>query len=218
MCDQIIDVNGQKFSRISREDAQLILNASLINYRANNLPIKIAVRYLGKLPVLKLTDLKAQEAVDTPIELIDGGHEKKSQSFQSSVDSIRKLFINTPKNFELFKYFLREYLESKINIQYFLYLLINWLQLNKKVSNFCRCKYIQYISFYLIIYTLFKFLNERQELHELIKREDLSVFKRILLWSPEISDLQNENLRFLTDDFKNSLIVKLVHFLKYIFH
>lgn len=213
MCDQIIDVNGQKFSRISREDAQLILNASLINYRANNLPIKIAVRYLGKLPVLKLTDLKAQEAVDTPIELIDGG-----QSFQSSIDSIRKLFINAPKNFELFEYFLREYLESKINIQYFLYLLINRLQLNKKVSNCCLFKYIQYIGFYLITYTLFKFLNERQELHEFIKREDLSVFKRILLWSPEISDLQNENLRFLTDDFKNSLIVKLIHFLKYISH
>lgn len=60
-------------------------------------------------------------------------------------------------------------------------------------------------------------MNERQELHELIKREDLSVFKRILLWSPEISDLQNENLRFLTDDFKNSLIVKLVHFFKIYF-
>ena len=134
VCDQIIDVNGQKFSRISHEDAQLILKASLINYRANNLPIKIAVRYLGKLPVLKLTDLKAQEGVDTPIELVETHDKNKLQSFHSSLNSIRSLFVNTSRNFELFKYFLSEYLQSKINIQYFLYLLINRLQLNKKVS------------------------------------------------------------------------------------
>ncbi len=50
--DQIIEVNGQTFSRISQADAVRVLKQSLINYISNKAPIKLTVRYLGKLPLL----------------------------------------------------------------------------------------------------------------------------------------------------------------------
>ena len=54
--DQIIECNGQSFSRISNPDAEYILKTALINFKSNKLPIKITVRYLGKLPILKIAD------------------------------------------------------------------------------------------------------------------------------------------------------------------
>jgi len=50
--DQIIEVNGQIFSRISQADAVKAFKQSFINYLSNKAPIKLTVRYLGKLPLL----------------------------------------------------------------------------------------------------------------------------------------------------------------------
>lgn len=52
VADQIIEVNGQTFSRISQSEAVRALKLSLINYIANKASIKLTVRYLGKLPLL----------------------------------------------------------------------------------------------------------------------------------------------------------------------
>lgn len=122
-CDQVIDVNGQKFSRISHEDALLILKTALLNYRASSVPIKIAVRYLGKLPVLK----PLTEKIDTHVRLDDAKLDRL-QSAQRSFSSLKC-------NVKLLKHYLAEYLNNKINVQYFLYLLVNFAKLSKKVIN-----------------------------------------------------------------------------------
>ena len=51
--DQIIEVDDQTFSRISNANAVKILKNSLANSLANNVPIKLLVRYLGKMPFLR---------------------------------------------------------------------------------------------------------------------------------------------------------------------
>lgn len=135
-CDQIIDVNGQKFSRISHEDASLILKSSLINYRANSLPIKIGVRYLGKLPVLKSSHHQHHQStkIDSCIRLVSSSSKLEILKSPDLFASIRHA-LPSPNDFLLFKYYLSEYLLSKINIQYFIHLLVNRVKISKKVRN-----------------------------------------------------------------------------------
>jgi hypothetical protein len=126
VCDQIIDVNGQKFARISHQDAELILKASLLAYRSNRLPIKITVRYLGKLPVLASADL------DTRIVLEKDASASTSMT-NKDISGFVGIFKST-RDFALFQYHLDEFLSGKINVQYFLYLVLNRIKLEKKVS------------------------------------------------------------------------------------
>lgn len=122
-CDQIIEVNGQKFSRILHQDAVVILQNSLITYRATSLPIKITVRYLSKLPVL------SQVKCDTSISLSDA-----QSKIELNDKLVGELFATSkPGQVALFKYYLSEYLENRTNIKYFLYLVFNRLKINKKV-------------------------------------------------------------------------------------
>ena len=61
--DQIIEVNGQIFSRISQAEAVKAIKHSIINYYTNKSPIKFTVRYLGKLPQLLARQRESVEAV-----------------------------------------------------------------------------------------------------------------------------------------------------------
>lgn len=127
MCtDQIIEVNGQSFSRISHQDAVLILRTSLLNYRTNKMPIKLTVRYLGKLPVYT----QAQEVTEeTPIRLsTTSGFVKFDDVFV-----LKKVFDENRSQFKLFKYFLNEYVKGRVNIQHFLYLIFKHFGKNKNV-------------------------------------------------------------------------------------
>jgi hypothetical protein len=127
VCDQIIDVNGQKFSRISHQDAELILKTSLITYKSTSLPIKITVRYLSKLPVLD-SSLDTEIVRESPV---------KNLNEELSVLNKDETFVGIFKSnidFVLFKHYLGEYLIQNINIQYLLFLILNRVKLNKKVS------------------------------------------------------------------------------------
>lgn len=129
-------MNGQKFSRISHEDACLILKSSLINYKANSLPIKIAVRYLGKLPILKPTDAKStSDKIDSSIKVISKDIQIKLEKLKSPemFTLLKNSLADLPKDLNLFKYFLIQYILSRINIQYFVYLVENRVKISRKV-------------------------------------------------------------------------------------
>ena len=122
-------MNGQKFSRISHDDATLILKSSLLAYQGSRLPIKITVRYLGKLPVLATT----ASHLDTNIVLDSHLATPKGTHHLDQDDSIKSIFKST-KDFALFKHYVAEYLHSHIDVQYLLYLILNRIKLDKKVS------------------------------------------------------------------------------------
>lgn len=61
--DQIIEVNGQIFSRISQSEAVKAIKQSLVNYYTTKAPIRFTVRYLGKLPQLLSRQREPVEAV-----------------------------------------------------------------------------------------------------------------------------------------------------------
>ncbi|CAF0796523.1 unnamed protein product [Brachionus calyciflorus] len=195
VCDQIIEVNGQTFSRITHEDAVLILKSSLINYKATKMPLKITVRYLSKIPLLQVvksnkdsvTSIDKSFNYDTDIQL--------DKNYQS--DYLEKLkalkyetnLVKSVDHFKMFKYFFELYLNKKISIQYFVYLSLNRAKLDKKI------------------------LLESENIGKIIYNDDFSYFKRMLEFkithdTNKGANSQYENIRFLNDDFKNGFIVR----------
>ncbi len=182
MCtDQIIEVNGQSFSRISHQDAVLILKTSFLNYRTSKLPIKLTVRYLGKLPVYSHGQQES-ESQETPIRLgTTSGFVKFDDAFV-----LKKVFNENISRFQLFKYFLDEYVKGRVNIQHFMYLIFKHFGKNKNVV-------------------------EGDFLHAFITQTDLKQFRLILDHKRSVQTDSNElNSRLLSDDFKKSLLVRSV--------
>ncbi len=126
VCDQIIDVNGQKFARISHQDADLILKTSLLAYKSTNLPIKITVRYLSKLPVLDAAGLDTEIVLESQMKNVD------EELSRLSGDEAFVGIFKSSKDLTLFKYHLGEYLKQRINIQYLLFLILNRIKLVDK--------------------------------------------------------------------------------------
>ena len=141
VCDQIIDVNGQKFSRISHKDAVLILETSLASYRSSRVPIKITVRYLSKLPVLKSTSSTINDC-DTKI----GGVVVSQVAALKRIEeeALFRDLLKTASSFTLFKYYMSQYLNGHVNFRYLLYLILKRL---KNVDT--------NVSFYLYRFTSF---------------------------------------------------------------
>lgn len=182
MCtDQIIEVNGQSFSRISHQDAVFILKTSLLNYRTNKMPIKLTVRYLGKLPVYTQGQ-QVTEAQETPIRLgTTSGFVKFDDVFV-----LKKVFDENRSQFQLFKYVLNEYVKGRVNIQNFMYLIFKHFGKNKNVV-------------------------DGDFLHAFIAQTDLKQFRMILDHRRSGQTESNElNSRMLSDDFKKSLLVRSV--------
>lgn len=154
--DQIIEVNGQTFSRISQLDAVRVIKMSLLNYIANKAPIRLVVRYLGKLPQLTINESESENLEnhekDSLIHLHDSVvslakttniineddllnnqiiSSKLNTHFDYMTDeevtdlgSIR-IHFDSKHDLNLFRYYLNDYLNSRINIQYFLFLITN---------------------------------------------------------------------------------------------
>ena len=136
--DQIIECNGQSFSRISNQDAVYILKTALINYMSNKLPIKITVRYLGKLPVLKINADNKKTPIDIDI-LIDYYNLIQDINEYNSL----KVLFDSVTDFRLFVYYLNEYTNNRLSCQYLIYLILKKLKKNPKV-----CKKIFKTKFY----------------------------------------------------------------------
>jgi hypothetical protein len=123
VADQIIEVNGQLFSRISHNEAVSILKENLANYISNKAPIKMVVRYLGKLPDLELENSSSLK-YDTPIFLDENDLVRIDAD---TLKSIETLFVTSPVLFKKFKHFLSYYVEKRISFKYFLFLLMSQL-------------------------------------------------------------------------------------------
>ena len=122
--DQIIEVNGQTFSRISSEDALFILKASFINYQSNHLPIKMTTRYLGKLPLLKqLENVETISSMSVDNEILI----ETSPSNQSQVLNLNSTFeslLESKNDINYFNFLLNQYKTNLIDIKYFVFLLL----------------------------------------------------------------------------------------------
>ena len=171
-------MNGQTLSRVSLEEAVQILRTGILSYISNGSPIKLIVRYLGKLPILSssvgidgsIKDPKSRIMLDKPI-LIDEKIEsqakttnvKSEQEFLlceemsrlrininnlisqqrgngeiqrpalKDSESVKNLFSG-PLDFNMFRYFLNEYQNSRISVQYLIYLVLNYVKAGSKVS------------------------------------------------------------------------------------
>lgn len=54
-----------------------------------------------------------------------------------------------------------------------------------------------------------KVLSQSGELAQLVRKEDENIFRRIVQYSSnDNGEPHSDNVRYLTDDFKNSLIVR----------
>lgn len=163
IADQIIEVNEQTFSRISHIDAVRLLKKSFYNCLANNSPIRLLVRYLGKVPMLQKFKPDKTESIqefdfskDTDINVAQDiaplvSCNSSRDDFSSHETLISKLNL-TKQQSNMFKYCLNEYYNSRIGMNYFTYL----MRLN------------------------FKKLIENQMLECLIKTGDKNNFKKIL--------------------------------------
>ena len=120
--DQIIECNGQSFSRISNPDAEYILKTALINYKSNKLPIKITVRYLGKLPILKIANNNNKTSIDKNITIENNNNLTKNVTVNEN-DSLKVLF-DSVLDFRLFIYFINEYDNNRLTVQYLVYLIL----------------------------------------------------------------------------------------------
>jgi hypothetical protein len=186
--DQIIEVNGQKFSRISLEEAKHILETNYSSYINKNLPLKLTIRYLGRLPVLVHHGKKiVNNQNDVAIQSV-----KWSKINQNTAKLLANLF-KLDKDYLMVKYYLNEYLSSKLNIQHLTYLLTN-------------------MQFELTSEMKAKLLNE-ELLCNVIKdhcEKDFQVYKQIVNDGISLTESGNFKSRILSDDFKNSLIVSLI--------
>ena len=151
MSDQIIEVNGQTFSRISQAEAVRVLKQSVLNYLSNKSPIKLTVRYLGKLPQLS-QHIEPVNSKDSHVNLHENvlalakttsilneddllNNQMMSSKLSTHLDDIVdeedrilnsiKIHFDSKHDLNLFRYYLNDYLNSRINIQYFLFLITN---------------------------------------------------------------------------------------------
>lgn len=232
--DQIIEVNGQTFSRISQSDAVRAIKISIINYLSNKSPIKMTVRYLGKLPQLltkqpeDLNTVKEVESnlednsVDSLIHLEEDlkqlaktstiikeedlqNHELIKSKINTHTDCITdeaarsidslKVHFDSKHDLNLFRYYLNDYLNSRINIQYFLFLVTNR------------------------VLKSFKKLIDSEQLHAVIKIADLPFFENFLETRKELLKVEIEDKKaddsasfvyLMCDDYKKRLETRSV--------
>lgn len=233
VADQIIEVNGQTFSRISQSDAVRAIKQSVLNHFSSKSPIKLTVRYLGKLPqllskeaqpsevvpsveanledysndskihvdeslkkltktvsVMKEADLENQEFLHAKLNT---HHDSLTDENCGQLDSIRGHF-ESRQDLNLFRYYLNDYLNSRINIKYFLYLITN-----RMVSTF-------------------KKLVDSDQLRSLIKFNDLDVVDTFLdtrkeLLKVELEDKMNIDesasyVYLMCEDYKKRLMTR----------
>lgn len=131
--DQIIEVNDQTFSRISHAEAVRILQNSLADCVNRNAPIRLLVRYLGKIPVLKNVKNSTQStsneignSIDSVIKFSNKIISSRdtltySRDFLGFEKIISNLNMSTLEQNKLL-YLFSEYQNSKINLEYFVYL------------------------------------------------------------------------------------------------
>jgi hypothetical protein len=169
--DQIIDVNGQTFHRITQDDAVRVIKESMLSFIANRAVIKFTVRYLGKVPNIEASgkSVDAQVLIDKNTFLLANKEtlisevelnnliNNKQVIASSNSSTIRELlsgsFVsNTTLHINMFKYFLNDYLKYRISVQYFLYLIKSYFKSPIKVSK----SYFIFILFFS--YESFKFL------------------------------------------------------------
>lgn len=207
--DQIIEVNGQIFSRISQSEAAKAIKQSLVNYYTTKAPVRFTVRYLGKLPMLLARQKEPAEAVQE----VEANLEDESIDSEIKMNENFKKLVNTPTvlkeedlfktdllhskvnthsdgvtdeqvkkletsirghfdsqhDFNLFRYFLSDYLNSRINIQYFLYLITNRL-----VNSFKR-------------------LIDSEQLHSLVKVADVPILNQFVDSRKELLKIELED-------------------------
>ena len=188
--DQIIEVNGQKFSRISLEEAKHILETNYSSYVNKNLPIKLTIRYLGRLPVLVHQGKKIMNNQnDVEIQSV-----KWSRLNQNTAKLLANLF-ETKNDYLMVKYYLNEYLSSKLNIQHLTYLLKN-MKLFDLTGEMKKSE-----------------LLNQELLCNVIKdhcEKDFEVYQQIVNNGISLTDSGHFKSRILSDDFKNSLIVSKI--------
>lgn len=113
-----------------------------MNYKSNKLPIKITVRYLGKLPMLKVvksnkdsvTSIDKEFDFDTGCFLDENYKNENIYRLNNLSKNLVNSFVPTRLHLNLFKYFLGEYVKKNTSVQYFVYLVLNRVRCNKKVS------------------------------------------------------------------------------------
>lgn len=125
--DQIIEVDDQTFSRISNANAVKILKNSLTNSLANNVPIKLLVRYLGKMPFLRQIQNESildsnDSSINVDEEILSKVNGLKSLIALELENTTSELNL-TKSQMNLFKYFVSEYHKSKITMHHFIYLI-----------------------------------------------------------------------------------------------
>ena len=121
--DQIIEVNGQTFSRISQTDAKNILINNTLNCIATNSPLKLLVRYLGKYPMLTKYNLENIKEFDLVSDSeIDIEYKANDQDENFLNDEKTFLTLNlTKKQQNIARYYFKEYNDLKISIFHFTY-------------------------------------------------------------------------------------------------
>lgn len=234
--DQIIEINGQSLNRKSLEDTLRILRNGILTFISNETPVKLTVRYLGRIPARSLStklplidrsiDLEKKSESNAQIfkvlnenefllceEMIklrldinnlaemnqlksNSTQESQSSSNNNKLESIRSLF-KCGKEFTLFKYYLNEYQNSRLSIQYLLYLIINYIDNGRKLL--LSDENVKYLRVF-------------------IHKADASLFNKFLL---KLNDNKREASDEDDDDFvesslnqyvKNSLLTKSIDF------
>lgn len=157
------------------------------------MPIKITVRYLSKLPLLEVTKSNKDSVTsidksfdyDSSIHL-DNDYQSEFMERLCNLKYDHRL-VNSLDLFKLFKFYLKNYIEKKISIQYLVYLILNRTKIDKTS------------------------LLENEHILKMIYNDDYCYFKRILefkLSQDAKKCLLAENIRFLNDDFKNGFVVR----------
>lgn len=149
-----------------------------------NAPIRLLVRYLGKIPVLKNVKNSTQStsneignSIDSVIKFSNKIISSRdtltySRDFLGFEKIISNLNMSTLEQNKLL-YLFSEYQNSKINLEYFVYLV--------KV-NFKKVKTIYNINILVIVIIILKFSKQLpiSVLEELLKPQDSNEFKYLL--------------------------------------
>ena len=136
--DQIIEVNGQTFSRITQVDAKNILINSTLNCIANNSPLQLLVRYLGKYPMLtKYNSDNIKEFDYLKDSDIDIKYRANDQDNSFINDENLLLELNLTKiQQNIVKYLFKEYYDLKINVIHFTYQMKKYFGKVTNLKNF----------------------------------------------------------------------------------
>lgn len=205
--DQIIEVNGQTFARISHSDALRAIKQSVIDYFSHKAPIKLTVRYLGKLPQLLSKETKLSEAIQT----IEAKPDYSNDSEIKLSDSLKKLTRTTSimKEDDLYN---QEFVHFKLNTHYDVISDKKCHQINSYKNYFNSNRDLKLFRYYLndylnsrinIKYFLYLITNhllsavkqliDNNQLNSLIKFEDLEEVNTFLNTRKELLAVELDN-------------------------